>query len=90
VCLGSSSATRLACRLRQVVGPKEGHQLAFAHRLTGALHQGDQEIQRAIAEVQGSAGFQQESLSRKWAKGAERYLARSNETVVGLTTLYLI
>jgi len=69
---------------------KGGPSARLCSQLTGALHQGDQEIQRAIAEVQGSAGFQQESLSRKWAKGAERYLARSNETVVGLTTLYLI
>ena len=69
---------------------KGGPQLAFAHQLTGALHQGDQDIQRAIAEAQGSAGFQEESLSRRWAKGAERYRARSNQAVVGLTTLYLI
>jgi len=64
--------------------PDAGHQLVFADQLPGALHQSGQDIKRAAAQTHRVIVFEQKSLCRNQAEGAERDRAFGRDEIAHL------
>src|SRR5208282_879673 len=54
------------------VGPDARHQLAPADHFTGALNQGDQDVESPTAETNALVALEQQTLLWNQAKGAKR------------------
>src|SRR3974377_2001732 len=65
------------------VGPDARHQLGPADHFTGALNQGDQDVESPTAETNALVALEQQTLLWNQAKGAkrDRALARGNERI---------
>src|SRR5258708_32246839 len=53
------------------VWPDTGHQLLLADRLSGVLHQNNEDVERAAAQLKGGTGSLQEPLRGGQPEGAK-------------------